>query len=217
MRILLVATALLSFSVAPFAVEHVRAPAPQGDPKPSLRATIQLISQGYCESYDYKGRDVHSGIADFRLHIQIFNEGKEALIVSRKYATVNSPVLRFVSPEGSPGDVAYEDSTDDRLYDVHYPKDLKDYQIIRPGESFELDGTTWFEVRGRSDQNQPAVPRPGSYFLAVDLSFWDGPPEAAAELRKRWRSHGYLFDGYVESDSVPVKLDPPSDMAVCPQ
>jgi hypothetical protein len=174
-----------------------------------------LISRGYCEE-DNKGRDVHFGRADFRLHIQIVNEGKEAVIVYRKYVIADSLVLRYVNPEGNPGGVAYRNSTDDRLYDVHYPKDLKNYQIIRPGESFELDGATWFFFRERSDQyNFSGLPGPGSYFLAVDLSFWDSSPGAAAELRKRWRAQGYLFDGYVESGSVPVKLDPPSDMARC--
>ncbi len=200
--------ALLSLVVVPGGSSPAKASTP-----PPLRATLQLIGQAYCVS----GEDQAIGNADFQLHVQIHNEGKRPVILCRKYTGVWTPVLHNVNSDGSVGDLA--DKMEPHtfgLFDKDYPTDLKDYEVIQPGQSFDLDATTGIFFRVPPNRNVPlSAPDPGSYFLKVELRTWGGPPGAPAKLRRQWRHYGYLFDGFIESDPIPVRITPPADLATC--
>jgi hypothetical protein len=182
----------------------------------NLRVTFQVLREDYCTLHAVGDDDV-VGHANFRLRVQIYNEGKQPVILSRKCVGVYSPLLMRVKPDGSAGEILYSVSPDDLVVSTDpVSTDWKDYQVVRPGESFEMKDSTTVLFRLPTDQNLPAkLPDSGSYLLGLELNTWNLLSRAPIELRNRWSTRGYLFDGDLVSESIPVKIEPPAKLAAC--
>ncbi len=212
---LALAIAILSLELALPAGERVGGSARRGNPEARLSATVELVSQQYC-GVEIERRHERFGRADFRVHIRIQNGGKEPVILCEKCVFVFNPVIRYAGSGGSVGADAYKMEPSNILSDEHYSRDLKDYTILQPGETYEVDETVGFDFRISSEDTWPTgVPGPGQYQFGVILWTWNGPPGASDALRKLWRDHGYLFDGEIDSALIPLKIEPPHDIPSC--
>ena len=180
--------------------------------EPSLRASIQLISQSYCA-----GLEKPIGHASFQLHIKIRNEGSRPVILCKKYIGIHQPLLANVLPDGTPGNAVFILSSDGYGFDTHYPTNLKrDYEVVSPEKTFDLVQATevLFHIPSVSARAGGTVD-PGDYFLRIEIATWGGPPDAVAVLQSRWRATGDLFAMGITSNFIPVKIDPPKALSEC--
>jgi hypothetical protein len=180
--------------------------------EPSLRASIQLISQSYCAGFEKP-----IGHASFQLHIKIRNEGSRPVILCKKYIGIYNPLLAKILLDGTPGEVVFNMNPDSYGFDAHYPTNLKrDYEVVEQGKAFELDRGTEVYFHPRSVSARARGPAdPGDYFLRIELTTWDGPPDAVAVLQSRWRAIGDLIATDITSNFIPVKIDPPKALSDC--
>jgi hypothetical protein len=178
--------------------------------EPSLRASIQLISQSYCG-----GCEKPIGYAIFQLHIKIQNQGSRPVILCKKYVGIYQPLLANVLPEGTPGNEVFNLISDGYGFDTHYPTNLKrEYEVVSPERTFDLDRGTevYFHIPSVSARAGGTVD-PGDYFLRIEIATWGGPPDAVAVLQSRWRATGDLFAVDITSNFIPVKIDPPKALS----
>lgn len=178
-----------------------------------LPVTFKVLSTSYCV-----GDDGQFIFTTLRVHVRIQNQTKRPVILCQKYVTVWAPRLFHVGADGKRGDVADRTMPDTLgLFDPSYPKNLRSgYAIVQPGAPFELDSdtmlSTWFP---RGATKSKGVPPPGSYLLQVTLRTWSGPPTEPSILREKWKSVGDLFTGFLDSDLVPITIDPPEALPPC--
>ncbi|MGA9792323.1 MAG: hypothetical protein WBQ43_16645 [Terriglobales bacterium] len=186
---------------------------PQTKDLPDLFATIQLTSQSYC------ALDKPAGLAIFELHIRIENRSQTRAILSKKYLRMGTPELDRIGPDGRSDGVLSRMIGDSYGYDRQVPKNFnRDYIVIEPGQAHEMESKADISIRTDRPQYNwgGGLVRPGDYLLGVVLSTWDASPEASAELRSRWIKKGHLYDGVIDSNLIPVKIDPPTTLAFCP-
>lgn len=200
--------------MAILAIPHSQLPESDTGTDFHLHATIRLESQQYCI-----GSEKSIGSARFQLRVQIQNDGHRPVLLCRKYVVIWTPSLRYIRSDGSSGDLAYGPMPDN-LVDAHYPKNLaREYAIIQPHDSYVFEGATAVLLYIPSPSPKHPKPRlvaePGNFLLQVEITTWEGPDDAAKVLRDRWRAHGDLFTGYLMSDLIPLKIDPPLELPRC--
>jgi hypothetical protein len=177
-----------------------------------LTASIRLVSQEYCLSGESPiGHD------EIRLRVSIRNHGLRPVIVCRKYLGVYYPIVDHILPDGTAGNVAFTWMPDTfGLFDRHYPENLnRDYVMIGPEAGFEFGDSTDVLFRPDSRSSVRGAIDPGTYLVSVKVVTWAAQPQVAASLRRRWKKYGDLFDGYLDSNSIRVNIDPGHSLSEC--
>ena len=202
MRILPVARLLLCLTLPGVTVSQTATERPGMERESHLVATVKLLSTSYC-SLHYQSY----GMTRFHLRAKIENRGEQAVILCPRYVAFGTAVFRYLRPDGTPGEIAGPILPDTFGYvDPNYPTNLRRaYAILEPHSTFEFYGHTGILFTSAQAQRGDHV----TYLLQLPIHTWNGPREAAASLRDRWKSVADLFSGTLTSNQIKVDIAPP--------
>lgn len=185
-----------------------------------VRATIAIVSQGYCLNSYQDRKDDRFGSLAFLLHLRIENTSDHALILCKECIhTDGEPTLSSINPDGTPGQMRNGGMTFDTFgfdpprHDPEIPD--RNYAILKPRERFNGDYRTGMIVSYDSPAKYRLVS--GNYVLHTEFtSWWMEEKDSSAILRAKWKPYGYLYSGLLVPDSLIVRIDVPEKMSFCP-
>jgi hypothetical protein len=189
---------LLTAPLAAYVLRAQEARNNQG--QPSLRATVAVISQGYCINPEEMrtAKNDRVGSVVFLLYLRVENMSERSIILCRDCIQVDSePALLSLSPDGLPGGVR----NGDMIYDGVAPRKRRldpaspdqHYAILKPHGTFSGNYKAGILV----SYDSPLTPRmnlkSGSYFLRVEFgTWWPEATDTTGVLRVKWKRYGDL-------------------------
>jgi len=146
---------------------------------------------------------------------KLTNEGPETLLVPKiTRLAAKSLTPRQGQAYHSEYEMTQNEESPPSLYTPAAPS--PDFATLRPGETIRRGGDTLVVSLAPLSQ-EPANRRvpPGPYALRITLNFGPyvrpKPGDAPAAAKERWKDHGALVLGPVESQPAPVTVEAPSD------
>jgi hypothetical protein len=187
-----------------------------------LRATIALISEGYClNSYQERSNDRFGSLA-FLVHLEIRNVSDHRVILCRKcIESADEPTLWLANPDGSPGQIRNGGMQFD-AFGVDPPrKDPgspdKNYVTLNPGEHLDADYRTGILVTYDPPPGLRTTLHSGDYRLQVKFQSWQvEKADTSKLLRDWWKAYGDLYTGILAPAPLPVRVDVPAVLSPCP-
>jgi len=170
--------------------------------KPRLQLTTSIIKEKSCAS-DH---------LSLELKFTFKNDGAEPLIIDKR-----SFVMRSLISESLKAATAkrYEAQTRADLFDDIFPpspKDMSNFAVIRPGETYDLqtEQTRVSFLINDGKSHSKGNLRPGIYFLQIEIGTWTYL-DNAEQFREMWKAQGVLWSEGLISQPMPlvVKQDRP--------
>jgi hypothetical protein len=178
------------------------------DDSQPLKATIQVVSQKYCQKD--KGYTI---IQNLRVHVA--NRTSEKIIVKR--SGVYEPYVARDLESLSKGVYEYHPNFDWTVEGLQEPQAKapgSQFAILAPGDSFETEAEFGFGVGmpGLSPA-QGSLP-PGNHVLQLMISTWDyhAKPE---EMKKSWEAFGRLVYKPIKTEPLAIFLPQDPKLETC--
>jgi hypothetical protein len=220
-RARLPAVALLVGTLLPISSLPKRGRVPESA-QPRVRSTIEIASQGYCLN-PFRGSDnPRLGSLALVLNLRVENISDHSMILCKRcIETGDEPALSSVNPDGTPGQIRNGGMNADTFgYDQppKYPsRPEKDYAILKPGENLNLQYPTGILVTYYPSTIPRMVLSSGYYFLVTSFRTWWGEKrDHSKALARKWRAYGELYTGILTPEPLPIRVDVPEKLAVCP-
>ena len=185
-----------------------------------LHVSAKIVRQMYCGLTP--SDPIASLFIDVRVRLR--NGSKRVIILARRAGPGLSNRVARSRADTSHGpyvgimDGYVNDSDAPRVIDGPEP-DSRQFVILRPGMSYELDIGTSVVVARSSEEAGVRVLSGARYLLEVDVPLWpfrlDGQ-DKVRELRDRWSSHGELVSESVPSGFMPFSAPQFGALEQCP-
>jgi hypothetical protein len=191
-------------------------------PESPLRATIAVLSQGYCLNSYQEHRSDRFGSLALLLDLQIKNASDHRAILCRKcIESVDEPALWLANPDGSPGRIRNGGMQFD-TFGVDPPrKDSgspdKNYVTLDPGEHLDARYQTGILVSYDPPPGLRTTLYAGDYLLLVKFqTWWVESRDTSKMLRNRWKAYGDLYTGILAPPPLPIRVEVPAELTPCP-
>ncbi len=181
------------------------------DKSAQLELTISIIEQYSCAP----------DLLALHLRLTYNNTGKEPIILDRASTTIVdrymvSRTMKDAAIRKYAQEVRTEDFGGDYGIDVKAALDLSHFAIIRPGETYSVDGpwtTASLVVNNGALQTKGALVT-GTYFLQVQVDTWSYSLDVR-QLRIKWQDHGYLWSQSLTSVPMPFTIESQRSIRKC--
>jgi len=131
------------------------------------------------------------------------------------------PTLSLVNSDGTPGQVRNGGMNIDMFgYDrpgKYSNRPEKNYVILKPGENLNLQYRAGILVTYHPSTIPRMVLNSGNYFLGISFrTWWSEKRDTSRALARKWRAYGELYTGILTAEPLPIRVDVPEKLAVCP-
>jgi hypothetical protein len=195
---------------------------PPESAQPRVRSTIEIASQGYCLDPSQDSDNPRLGSLALLLNLRVENISDHPMILCKKCIQADQePTLSLVNSDGTPGEARNGGMIFDTFgYDQpgKYPdRPEKEYAILKPGENLNLQYREGILVTYYPSTIPRMILNSGNYFLEMSLgTWWNEKKDTSKALARKWRAFGELYAGILTPEPLPIRIDVPEKLAVCP-
>ena len=212
MRALIVLSALhLSWDAPTYGQQRL------GGKNNPLKLTVTLLGQHDCvnrEIWDAPVRGAVAGTGSFDFHLRIQNASDHAVILCKRCAESDWPVLWDMQADGTRGAPRREpmiaDTYGPTTVRLQHPKSPhSDYPIIPPGGELEMDRSLKVGLVNFTTKQPPVKSwlYHGRYFLQPRFLTGEQTDSGAEDLARRWKSYGDLYDEEIVAEPMPIEIE----------
>lgn len=189
--------------------------------QPRVRSTMRIVSQGYCLDPHQDSDNPRLGSLALLLNLRVVNISDHPIIICKKcIETRQEPTLSSVNSDGTPGQVRNGGMIIDNFaYDEpKYPgRPEKEYTILKPGDDLNVRYRTAILVTYYPSTISRMILSSGNYLLGISFrTWWSEKTDRSKTLARKWRASGELYTGILTPEAVPIRIDVPEELAICP-